>query len=118
MLQLRLLELRKRQGITQAEIAELLNITPQAYSLYENSKNNINNETLCFLADYYNVTTDYLLGRQEALPSFLSEEERGLVERYRALDTRGKQSVQNNMSFELLQNKSDNTKNLQYNVPS
>ena len=57
-------------------MAKLLKITPQAYSLYETNKNNINNETLCILADFFEVSIDYLLGRQDQKPSFLSDEER------------------------------------------
>lgn len=100
MLHLRLLELRKKKGMTQADIAKLLRITPQAYSLYETSKNNINNETLCMLADFFEVSTDYLLGRQESIPSFLSEDERSLIDQYRALDERAKENVKNTLSFE------------------
>lgn len=100
MLNLRLLELRKKRGFTQAEIAGLLKITPQAYSLYETNKNNINNETLCMLADIFEVSTDYLLGRQESVPSFLSEEERNIIEKYRALDQRTKDGIKNTLDFE------------------
>ncbi|MCL1819917.1 MAG: helix-turn-helix domain-containing protein [Oscillospiraceae bacterium] len=100
MLHLRLLELRKKKGITQAEIAGLLSITPQAYSLYETSKNNVNNETLCYLADYYNVTTDYLLGRQESIPSFLNADEKTVIEQYKVLDERSKSAVKNCLAFE------------------
>jgi transcriptional regulator with XRE-family HTH domain len=104
MLYLRLLELRKSKRLTQAKVADFLKITPQTYSLYETGKHNINNETLCLLADYFEVSTDYLLGRQDALPSFLSEEERTLLAGYRTLDERGRQTVQNNVSFESSQN--------------
>ena len=100
MLHLRLLELRKKKGMTQAEIAKLLRITPQAYSLYETGKNNIGNETLCMLADFFNVSTDYLLGRQDLLPSFLNDEERELIEQYKALDKRARDGVKNMIGFE------------------
>lgn len=100
MLYLRLYELRKSKGLTQADMARLLKITPQAYSLYETNKNNISNETLCILADFFEVSTDYLLGRQESIPSFLSEDERQLIEQYRALDHRAKDSVKNTLYFE------------------
>ncbi|MCH5199143.1 MAG: helix-turn-helix transcriptional regulator [Oscillospiraceae bacterium] len=100
MLHLRLAELRKKRGLTQAEIAKFLRITPQAYSLYETNKNNINNETLCMLADFFEVSTDYLLGRQDLIPSFLSEEERNVIEKYRALDERAKSGIKNTLDFE------------------
>lgn len=100
MLYLRLLELRKSKGLTQVDMAKLLKITPQAYSLYETNKNNINNETLCILADFFEVSTDYLLGRQESIPSFLSENERYVIELYRSLDDRAKDNYTNSMRFE------------------
>lgn len=100
MLYLKLYELRKNKGLTQSDMAKLLKITPQAYSLYETNKNNISNETLCILADFFEVSTDYLLGRQEAIPSFLNEEERQIIEQYRTLDSRAKGSVKNTLSFE------------------
>ena len=100
MLHLRLLELRKSKGLTQADMSKLLKITPQAYSLYETNKNNISNETLCILADFFEVSTDYLLGRQDAIPSFLSEEERSIIDLYRKLDRRAKDNVTNTMIFE------------------
>ncbi len=100
MLHLRLLELRKNKGLTQVDMAKLLKITPQAYSLYETNKNNISNETLCILADFFEVSTDYLLGRQEAIPSFLSENERYVIELYRSLDDRGRDNYANAMRFE------------------
>ena len=60
----------------------------------------MNYETLCLLADFYHVTTDYLLGRQEAIPSFLSEDERTCIEQLRALDERGHNAVRNALGYE------------------
>lgn len=97
---IRLQELRKKKGMTQADIAKLLNITPQAYSLYETGKNNIGNETLCLLADLFEVSTDYLLGRQKAIPSFLTAEERTLIEQFRRVDKRARENVKNCLTFE------------------
>ena len=97
---LRLLELRKQKGLTQADMAKLLKITPQAYSLYETNKNNINNETLCILADFFEVSIDYLLGRQDQKPSFLSDEERELIRLYRNVDDRARDHIRNTLIFE------------------
>ena len=60
----------------------------------------MNYETLCLLADFYGVSTDYLLGRIDSIPSFLDEEERLLLGRYRVLDKRGKESVKTTLDFE------------------
>ena len=58
-------ELRIRAGKTQKEIADYLNISRSTYTLYESAKRQMSNETLCALAEYYGVSTDYLLGRTD-----------------------------------------------------
>ncbi len=61
----RMRDLREDQEKTQAEIAELLCIPRKTYCNYENGRNNVPNEVLCALADYYHTSTDYLLGRTD-----------------------------------------------------
>jgi transcriptional regulator with XRE-family HTH domain len=62
----KLLEERKKAGKSQAEIAQLLGITTAAYQNYENGRREAGYATISKLADFYNVTTDYLLGREPA----------------------------------------------------
>jgi transcriptional regulator with XRE-family HTH domain len=100
MLYERIRELREKKGVLQAEVSKRLNVTRESYSMYETGKRQMNYETLCLLADYFEVSTDYLLGRQEALPSFLSERERGIIERYRALEEPARDNVENVLNFE------------------
>ena len=57
-------ELRKKKGATQGEIAKLLGFSTTAYQNYERGINEPSNKSLCILADFYGVTTDYLLGRE------------------------------------------------------
>ncbi|WP_062513991.1 helix-turn-helix domain-containing protein [Halobacillus sp. KGW1] len=57
--------LRQTQKLTQSEIAEKLNITRGTYAHYEVDKRRPDYDTLQKIADYYNVTTDYLLGRTD-----------------------------------------------------
>ena len=59
----RLRELRKEKQILQKEMAAVLQITEVHYRRVEAGKVNLPTLTLCTLADYYGVTTDYLLGR-------------------------------------------------------
>ena len=61
----RLRELRKERHLLQRELAELLGITLTHYQRMERGIVNLPTLTLCTLADYYGVTTDYLLGRSE-----------------------------------------------------
>ena len=57
--------LRKELGLTQKEIADILHISQQTYSDYENCKTEPTGETLIAIANYFEVTVDELLGRDE-----------------------------------------------------
>lgn len=59
----RLRDLREDNDLTQTQIAELLGIQQTVYSRYERGFQNIPLEFLLILADYYQVSTDYILGR-------------------------------------------------------
>ncbi len=61
---MKLKELRLSKKNTQEEISKLINTSITCYNYYEKEKREPNIETLCKLADYYNVTLDYLVGRQ------------------------------------------------------
>ena len=56
---------RKKAGLTQAEVAEHIGITQNAYSYWENGKVKIDNESLAKLSKLYGVTIDYLMGISE-----------------------------------------------------
>lgn len=59
----RLRDLREDKDMKQSEIADLLKIRQTVYSRYERGYQNIPLEHLLTLADFYNVSTDYILGR-------------------------------------------------------
>ena len=59
----RIKNLREDNDKMQKEIASVLNITQQQYSLYERGIRDIPVDLLIKLADYYKVTTDYILNR-------------------------------------------------------
>ncbi|QDZ98944.1 XRE family transcriptional regulator [Lysinibacillus fusiformis] len=63
MLGVRLKYLRKSKNKTQQDIADVLGITRPAYTAYEQGKRNPDYGILEKIADYYNVSVDYLLGR-------------------------------------------------------
>ena len=58
-------ELRQERQLRQIDLAGVLHITDVHYRRIEAGKINIPTLTLCTLADYFGVTTDYLLGRSE-----------------------------------------------------
>lgn len=53
--------LRKKAGLTQKEVCDIVEVTPQSYSGYEKGKYEPSLETICRLAMLYNVTTDHIL---------------------------------------------------------
>ena len=55
--------LREDNDKLQKELAEYLNVKQTTYSKYERGAINIPIETFIKLADYYNVSIDYLVGR-------------------------------------------------------
>ena len=59
----RIRDLREEADRYQKEIAKLLNCSQQTYSDYECGKVDIPTEVLIRLADYYETTVDYILGR-------------------------------------------------------
>jgi transcriptional regulator with XRE-family HTH domain len=82
-------ELRKIKRINQEDLCNILNVTRQNISRYENGIIPLTESTILLLADYFNVTTDYLLGRsdeidkvQSLLTSYqkLNESDRKLID--------------------------------------
>lgn len=59
-------EQRLKKGKTQQEMAEFLGVKLRAYQYYESEGRNPTLESLVALADYFGVTTDYLLGRADS----------------------------------------------------
>lgn len=61
----RLKTARKQAGRKQRDIAEHLQIGTRSYQNYEGGQRRPDYETLVAIADYLDVTTDYLLGRTD-----------------------------------------------------
>lgn len=77
---MKLKELRKEKGLTQEELANKLFLSQNGYSSYENGRTEPNIDILCRLADYYNVSLDYLVGRERIDDiGYLNQEQTTLV---------------------------------------
>lgn len=63
----RIRELRKSKGLTQEEFAPVLNMSRASYSYIESGSRELNIETLIKLSKFFNVSTDYILGLDDAL---------------------------------------------------
>lgn len=116
-------ELRQELGITQKELAKHLGIAQNTLSYWENGKFDVDNASLCRIADYFHVTIDYLLGQNNSpidadnaisvknLASenngtlnpyrVLTNNEKELIEKYRLLDQHSQKAVNSVLDVEL-----------------
>lgn len=62
---LRLKDLREDKDLKQVDIANLLNCSQAAYSRYENGERDIPLEALNKLAEFYNVSVDFIMKRTD-----------------------------------------------------
>lgn len=58
--------LRSKRGWSQPKLAELLHVSQSTITMWENNKRGINSESLLKIADLFNVSVDYLLGKETA----------------------------------------------------
>lgn len=71
---LRIKEIRKSKKITAKELANFVNVAESTMSLYENGKREPDFKTLCLIAEYLDVSVDYLLGNESSVSSPAPEE--------------------------------------------
>lgn len=85
-----LTDLRKQKGLSRQKLADQLDISVHTYIKYENETVKPPYETLIKLADFYNVSLDYLLGREtpdpiQALLASVKVDSKKFVETYQDL---------------------------------
>lgn len=66
-------KLRKQRGITQQNMADEINASRSCISNYESGNRQPDNETIKLIADYFDVSVDYLLGRSTVKTVLKSE---------------------------------------------
>ena len=67
---LKIRDIREDKDLTQKQISKVLNCTQQTYSRYETGEITIDVNNLEKLADFYNTSTDYLLGRTNEIKPY------------------------------------------------
>ena len=92
----RLKRLREAKNVTQRELADFLRLTPKAVSFYELGQRDIPNETLQKLADYFRVSTDYILGRDEPPKKSMVG---GIIEMIAALSPQKQEQAKSYIAF-------------------
>ena len=93
--------LRQERNATQQDVAAFLNLSYQAYAGYENGRRKPDPEILCKLADFFQCSVDYLLGREKTnqfIPSLIDTptktlNETELLEAFRSLDEDEQQAI-------------------------
>lgn len=81
----RIKELRVKNNFSQQRLADLINVNKQTISQYERGVRFASKENLEALCDVFNVSVDYLLGRDDVSPLLLTTDEQTLVKSYRYL---------------------------------
>ena len=120
---MKLKELRKKNNITQKDIALKIGITDKTYANYENNKTEPPIETLIKLADYFHITIDELVGREYSNfidKGLLNNIELDTIEKMRKLDRDNQLRLQT-FVFALLQNQKEEektTQNLKQQYPN
>ena len=112
----RLKLLREEKGLFQSDIAKILGVSVAAVGFYENEKRDMSPETIIKLAEYFGVSTDYLLGKSDIrnpgkqIDDLLNEAMIGMSkEEYEALTETQKKQIRDFALFVKNQNdKKDN----------
>lgn len=110
----RLKFLREEKGLFQSDIAKILGVSVAAVGFYENEKRDMSPETIIKLAEYFNVSTDYLLGKTDIrnpgrqIDDVLNEAMIGMSkEDYEALTETQKKQIRDFALFVKNQNEGD-----------
>ena len=84
---MKLKELRTKKGLTQQELAVKLNIARSTYNGYEQNFSEPSIEMLCNIANIYNVSLDYLVGREYSNDiGYLNEQQKTAVKMIQQLN--------------------------------
>ncbi len=102
--------LRRSRGISQQKLADALGISQQSVNQYENHSIEPDISTLTRMAEYFETTIDFIVGRTTAQQIiekteayYLNEDESDVMNRYRALTPKERRCV--NVVLETLMDK-------------
>ncbi len=79
-----LLFYRKRNRMTQRELAEKLGVKHNSISSWENGINSIDIEILSKICDIFNISINDMFSKEQAEKEYYTEHEQSLVKKYRA----------------------------------
>lgn len=88
-----IVKLRERQGLNQKELAESLNMNRSVLNRIENGTRPVRDDELKIIADYFDVSADYLLGRDTPKAPALSDEQTTVLDIFDALNPTGRNAL-------------------------
>lgn len=98
MLSKRLRELRTNKGLKQSDLAEILSISTSRYGQYETGRRSPDYNLLIQIADFYNVSIDYLLGRTNVIkPENIKDDD--LLVRINSTNPENKAKIEQFLNF-------------------
>lgn len=98
MLSKRLKELRMNNSLKQSDLAKLLSISTSRYGQYETGRRSPDYKLLIQIANFYNVSIDYLLGRTNVIkPENIDEND--LLAKLNTADSETKASVEQFLNY-------------------
>jgi len=93
--------LRNKKGISQQQLADVIGVSQQSINKYENHKIEPDIQTLIALADYFNTSVDFLIGHTDierkieyVQSYYLNADEANLIELYRQITPKEKESIE------------------------
>lgn len=89
----RLKSLRSSRKISQKDFAQALKVSQQTVASWESGRTEPSNTALKAIADYFNVSTDYLLGRGITKAPALSDEQTTILRGFDSLNTTGRNAL-------------------------
>ncbi len=90
----RLKDLRISRQISQKDFAKRLGVSQQTVASWEVGRTEPANDALKNIADYFNVSTDYLLGRDDTSKNIsLSDEQKNLLKDFDSLNADGRTTL-------------------------
>lgn len=92
---MKLKELRRKNGLTQEQVAVILGIPKKTYQNYERGVREADSEVLCTLADHYGVSLDELVGRDHSPVTKTADEAREdeLISIFHQMNQQGQNSL-------------------------
>ena len=87
-----IVQLRERRGLNQKELAESLGMNRSVLNRIENGTRPVRDDELKLFADYFNVSADYLLGRESSSCS-LSSPQKTLLSLFDGLNCEGQNVI-------------------------